>query len=349
MSRRANRTLDKKQKTRKKKSIFKSIIKTIIVLVIIGAILIGGAYYYLQKVLAKMQGETLQATELNKEEDIYEKVATTLTKKEFDKVVTIAIFGVDSRDALGENIGSRSDTIMVASLNPTNKSVKLISIPRDTYVTLPGYGKDKINAAYSYGREKLAIKTINYNFGLAIGEYVTVDFEQVIDIVNELDGAEVTIDEQERTFINKWSKVSYKLSGRKYETITKTGLINLTGEQALAHMRNRDSARGDFDRIERQREVMTTLMNKVSKMSLVEILKLSDTVFKGIKTNIVLNNYLSYIPTMLRDKDLYLQNIVSVQFPDAEYASDKRINGLYYFVPDKAGLKEKMYDIIYNK
>ena len=114
-------------------------------------------------------------------------------------------------------------------------------------------------------------------------------------------------------------------------------------------MRNRDSAKGDFDRVERQRTVMTELINKISKKNLVEIIKLTDVMFKGVTTNININDYFSYIPSFLKEKDTYLQNIISEQVPKAEYAADKTIEGIYYYVPDKIKMKKDIYDILYNK
>lgn len=343
--RRVNRGADKKKK---KKNIFARVIKFIIILIIIVGILAGGAWLYINKIMNKMKGEAIQTTDLNKETDLYEKIATNLTEKEFDKVITIVVFGVDARLELGPN-SSRSDTIMIVSLNPTTKSIKLVSIPRDTYVSIAGHGSSKINHAYSYGREALAIKTINSNFGLAIDEYVTIDFEEVIYIVNQIKGIEIEINEQERQFINEWSKKSYKLSGGTYKEVKTTGLVTLSGEQALAYMRNRDSSKGDFDRAERQRKVVTEIVNKVSKMNLVQIIKLTDVLFKGVTTNININDYFSYIPAFLKEKSTYLQNIISVQIPNSEYASDKYISGIYYFVPDKTKMKQDMYNVLYNK
>lgn len=347
MARRNIKKVDTKIK--KKKSGFKKFIRILIVLIIIVGLLAGGAYFYLNKIMGKIKGEAIQTTDLNKEENLYEKIATNLTKKEFDKVITVVVFGVDERESLDNGTSSRSDTIMIVSLNPTTKSIKLVSIPRDTYVAIPGYGSSKINHAYSYGKEALTVKTINSNLGLAIDEYVTINFNEVMYIVNELNGVEVEINEQERQFINKWSKESYSISGKKYIAINTVGIVNLTGEQALAYMRNRDSSGGDFDRAERQRKVMTELVNKISKKNLVEIIKLTDVLFKGVTTNIDINDYFSYIPSFLKEKDVYLQNIISEQVPKPEYAADKYIDGVYYYAPDKTKMKKDIYDILYNK
>lgn len=334
---------------RKKKNKFVKLCKVIFALIIFLLIIFGGSYFYLNVVMGKMKGTSIHKTDLSKETNLYEKIATNLTKKEFDKVVTIALFGVDSRDAMGQNIGSRSDTIMLVSLNPANKSIKLISIPRDTYVTVPGHGNDKINAAYSYGQEALAVKTINSNFGLDIDQYATIDFSQVIYIVNALGGVEIEIDEQERQFINLWSKESYAISKGKYKAIKTKGIVNLTGEQTLAYMRNRDSLRGDFDRVERQRKVMTSIINKLSSKNLVELMKMSDTLLGGIKTNVNINEYFSYLPSLIRDKNIYLENVLSLQCPSVKTAASKMINGIYYYYPNKPEMKKEMYDSIYNK
>ena len=171
---------ERKERKPKNKRIGIVIFTIILLIVIIAGAIVGS---FVSSKLGNLQIEEIDITDLAINEGLYGELEGHLTKKEFKDIVTVALFGVDSRDS---DYGGRSDTIIVAAINPKFKSIKLISIPRDTYVNIPGHGKDKINHAYAYGTEQLSIKTINENFGLSITEYVTIDFSGLIHVINKL-------------------------------------------------------------------------------------------------------------------------------------------------------------------
>ena len=122
------------------------------------------------------------------------------------KVYTnIALFGVDSRENdLTKN--TRSDSIIIASINKRSKKVKLVSIYRDTYVYIPEHGYTKLNHAYAYGCPKLAVETINRNFDMNITDFVTVNFSAVTDAVDALSGITIDITEDELNEVNRYAK-----------------------------------------------------------------------------------------------------------------------------------------------
>ena len=106
--------------------------------------------------------------------------------KKYDGIRNIAVFGVDRR---GGNANTRSDVIMIVTLDNQHKKVKATSLLRDSYVSVEGYGKTKLTHAYSYGGPELAIKTINSNFNMNIRDFVTVDFDsmaKIVDAVGEM-------------------------------------------------------------------------------------------------------------------------------------------------------------------
>ena len=114
----------------------------------------------------------------------------------------IVLFGVDARANTYDN--TRSDCIIIASINQDTKDVKLTSIYRDTYVYIDGYGYDKITHAYAYGGPELAINTINKNFDLNITEFVAVNFDAVVDIIDAVGGVNIPIESAELNYINDY-------------------------------------------------------------------------------------------------------------------------------------------------
>src|SRR5699024_2790536 len=118
-----------------------------------------------------------------------------------DKVVNIALFGVDSRDTGG--MSGRSDTVMIASLDKKHDKIKLTSLMRDTYLDIPNKGMDKLTHAYAHGGPELAIKTINQNFDMNIRDYATVDFFGLEAIIDALGGVDIDIEDYEINNLNK--------------------------------------------------------------------------------------------------------------------------------------------------
>ena len=130
-------------------------------------------------------------------------------------VINIALYGVDSRN--NDYVG-RSDAILICSVNADTGKIKLISIARDTYVSVPGYYNTKINHAYAYGGPELAIQTLNENFGMDVTDYVTVNFESLADIIDEMGGVVVDVTEEERYQVNAYLERGLPLS--------ETGMVN---------------------------------------------------------------------------------------------------------------------------
>lgn len=324
----------------KKRKIILGIVLAILFLIIL-VVLVGGIYAWSK--LSNVASEEIDKDDLAVNENLYDdvknKVENEISEEEFKDVVNFVLFGVDTKDIDGFDSG-RSDTIIIASINPMKKSLKLISIPRDTYVNVPGYGKTKINHAYAYGKEQLSIKTINSNFGLNLTEYATIDFSGLINIIDEVGGINLTISDEEMNFINNSINVKKKL--------THSGNVLLNGEQALVHSRNR-TVGNDFTRASRQRDVIEALINKIATLDIDKILDLSDTFLKEVRTNINITKYIGLLTSVVSNKNEYLNNITSVQIPSTEYASGQMIDGIYYFVSDLEKAKSEMYKYIYEQ
>lgn len=311
------------------------IILIVILLLIIGAVSYAG--FFVWSKLSKINYQAIDKSDLDINENLYNEISGDLSKKEFDNVKTIALFGTDSRDS--DNMYSgRSDTIIIASVNPKNKSIKLISIPRDTYVNIPGRGKDKINHAYAFGHEQLSIKTINNNFGLNISEYITIDFSGLIHVIDDIGGIRMNITEAERKYINQSAK----------QKLSSSGWVTLNGDQALIHSRNR-TVGNDFARASRQRDVLEAIINKLSTKNMSEISKFCDMFLPEVKTNMDVAGYLDDVAIALSQKNEYLKNIYSVQIPSLDYSAGKMINGVYYFTTDLDKAKKDFISYIYEK
>lgn len=153
---------------------------------------------------------------------------------------------------------SRSDTIMIVSVNKKTGKITLCSILRDTHVDIPGEREAKINAAHSWGGPTLLVKTIEQNFGIKIDDYASVDFNMFTELVDGLGGIDVEVTEAEANYINNVH--NYK-SEEKPEHVDSGESVHLTGYQALWYSRIRylDS---DFMRTQRQRKVITAIIEK---------------------------------------------------------------------------------------
>lgn len=190
----------------------------------------------------------------------------------------IAIFGLDSRDNSFSN--SRSDCIIIVSINKKTNDVKLTSVYRDTYVDIEGYGLDKITHAYAYGGPELAINTLNKNLDLNITEFVTVNFDTVETIVDSIGGITLTITDSEASQIG----------------FSSGGTYTLDGKEALAYSRIR-KIDSDYQRTERMRTVLEAVFNKVKKQELSEISNFVDIVLPHISTNMSTNSIISLVPS----------------------------------------------------
>ncbi|MCD8013769.1 MAG: LCP family protein, partial [Lachnospiraceae bacterium] len=202
----------------------------------------------------------------------------------------IAIFGVDSREGELES-GTRSDTIIIASINKSSGDIKLVSVYRDTYLDNTDDSYRKATEAYAYGGASLAVNMLNKNLDLDIEDYVTVDFEAVIECVDELGGIEVTLDDEEVYWLNAYLVETSEVTGRSYTEVESSGTQTLTGIQAMAYCRIRYTTGWDYKRTERQRTVLTQILSKAQQQGVTGLLA-------------VVNNLIPYISTSFSNTEL---------------------------------------------
>lgn len=194
-----------------------------------------------------------------------EQLITSIYKEEQkeDEIINILLCGMDAREY---ETNSRSDTIILASYNKTNHTVKLVSFMRDTWVYIPEHGWGRINSATSYGGTGLLVNTLNYNFDLDIQNYVQIKFDDFKKVIDILGGIDVDLTKQEINYINR--KLHSDDRDYKNDIQSEPGLVHLNGTQALWHCRNRSIGNSDFSRTERQRTVLSIIINKVMSMDI---------------------------------------------------------------------------------
>lgn len=199
---------------------------------------------------------TLLALQNNKNSNT--ESSTSQTKS--NNITNILLIGTDGRE--NEN-SFRSDCMIIATLDMENKSIKLTSLARDTYVDIPGVGKGKLNEAYFWGKQDLLFKTIKNNFGIDIYKYIQVDFDNLMNIIFALGGVEVNVEQHELEAVNNLIPTSYESC--TYENkgdmklLDSTGMQKLNGYQAIAYTRIRYSDNA-INRDSRQREVLMSVL-----------------------------------------------------------------------------------------
>ena len=267
-----------------------------------------------------------------------------ITDDSTDATITnIALFGVDRRT---EDEQARSDVIMIATVDKRHNKIKLSSIMRDSYVPVEGYGKTKINSAYFYGGPLLAIKTLNQVFDLKITDYVTVNFSEMAAIVDAVGGVEIDISEAERLDANHNMIEQAAMDGSEVDTIERAGLQTLSGMQAVGYARIRHVGNADFERTQRQRNVMQAIFKKGKAMNPLQYPEMIRKMLPVVETSLELGEILDMAGILLRDVTME-----DVRFPcngDLIDGGSLHIDGVDYLYYDLEATKEKLHDFIYQ-
>lgn len=222
-------------------------------------------------------------------------------KKDKTKYRNIVLFGVDSRDKQLTN-GTRTDTIIIASINESTKEVKLVSVFRDTYLNTGDDEYRKANAAYAVGGPEQAINMLNMNLDLDITDYVTVGFLGLMDTVDAIGGISIDVTESEIEHLNNYQICMSEELGRPYTPVTAPGLQNLNGIQATAYCRIRYTAGSDFKRTERQRMVITQIVEKAKTLPITDLNKILDSILPKVSTSLDINEMLEILPQLAQYK-----------------------------------------------
>ncbi len=179
-------------------------------------------------------------------------------------VKSVLVIGTDTRDPNEER--GRSDSMILVSMNSRTDQIYMTSFMRDAYVDIPGYGSDKLNAAYSYGGPELLMDTLEENFDVHIDDYVMITFAACAAMIDAVGGVELEISDREAEAVNEIliSEVNEIMGDdREDDLLDGGGKLTLDGKQALSYSRIRYVGNADFERTERQRTVMSQVMSKV--------------------------------------------------------------------------------------
>ena len=259
----------------------------VIAVSILLVLVIGGgaaAAAYVTSKVDKMEVQKLDVNKLEINKEVEHKA----------RYLNVALFGVDSREAsLGK--GTRSDTIMIASLNQETGEVKISSVYRDTILQQSDGTYNKANAAYSFGGVEEAVALLNKNLDLNIEHYVAVNFNAMIDVIDTLGGLDIELTEEEVKYTNMYCDETAVVTGRPFEEdLVGAGVHHLDGVQATSFCRIRYTKGDDFKRTERQRFVIEKIVEKLQAANLATINKIADDVFAEVGTNFTLPEILSY-------------------------------------------------------
>ena len=309
----------------------KWILSTVTVIVLIS--IVGTLYVYSQLGKVKKVPISKNDKELKIDKEVEEYG---------DEVINVAFFGLDRRT---KNEPARSDAIMIVSLDKKHKKVKVSSIMRDSYVNIEGHGKTKLNHAYAYGGPELAIKTINSNYKLNIRDFVAVDFYGLEKIIDTVGGVEIPVRSDEINYINSYMRETSSIEGKSVQEVQNPGLQTLNGMQAVAYARIRYTSGGDYERTERQRTVLTAIMNKVKKLGPTEFPKVVSAFLPNVESSLSSTEIMKMGTSAF---GLGIDNVEQQRFPLDDYCQGKLINSVYYLLFDEDKTIEQMHKYIFE-
>lgn len=245
-------------------------------------------------------------------------------KKETNtELVNILLIGHDRREAEDRQ---RSDAMILCSLNPATSEIAVISFLRDLYVQIPGYEDNRLNAAYAYGGFKLLKETFELNFGIKVDGCLESDFEGFEKIIDTVGGVEIELTAEEAKIVG----------GNATE-----GLCTLNGEQALIYARIR-KIDSDFQRTERQRNIMNSVFNKAKTYSLTELAMFFNEILPLMSTDMTEDEIMSLALTCA--SSFSELKIKSYAVPSEGNYKNATIRGMAVLVPDLYEIKKLIFE-----
>lgn len=272
--------------------------------IIVLLLFIGGLYVYGQ-ISAKLDKIDIQETDLQEQDIVTNDQAPQMTG-----YTTYALFGLDHRSKNEKLNTENSDTIIIASINNDTKAVKLVSVYRDTLLNVKDDTYSKANAAYALGGPAQAVNMLNTNLDLNITDYVSIDFDALVTVVDCLGGLDIPLSYAEIVHMNNYCVETAEETGKSYTPVELpepkpedqeaiVGTYHLNGVQATSYCRIRYTASLDMGRTERQRRVIQMIVDKAKKAGLSTIFDIMDQVFPMVKTSVSKTEILKLIPAMI--------------------------------------------------
>lgn len=258
--------------------------------------------------------EELQAME--------EELTPTMT---FDEPFTVLLLGSDAR-ADDPEMGARTDTIILARIDPTQNVISMVSVPRDTKIEIPGYGTNKFNAAYTFGGPSGTIAAVKELCGVDINHYAEVNFEGLVGLVDAIGGVDVHVDET----------IDDPDAG---DIVIPEGDQHLDGAAALVFSRSRDYADGDFTRVSNQRKVIEAIIHRGLEAPATELQGLIQASASFLTTDSAMDfDFIYSLADQIRHNNDYPVTLYTATIP----ASTDTIDGVSYVIADEAGVAEMM-------
>lgn len=245
------------------------------------------------------------------------------------KTVNLLLIGHDRRE---DEAISRADAMILCTFDREQQRLTMTSFLRDTWLTIPGRGKDRLNAAYAYGGAELLKKTLTENYEIPIDGCLEVDFSQFSGVIDALGGVTLTLRADEAEFINR--NTGSALTG---------GACLLTGREALTYARIRTlDADGDFSRTARQRKVVGAVVDAYRDAGLSSLLKLLKQVLPMLSTDMTESRLLMLaleVFPMLSDMEITSQTV-----PGPGSCTDETVNGMAVLVPDLEAARALLHE-----
>lgn len=294
---------------------------------------LGIVSYYTYSII-QFSNHISTAVKPAEETDTAHNEVVEIPKWEGKERINILLIGGDSR---GDDAG-RSDTMLVASIDPVTKRAHLFSLLRDTYVEIPGHGKGRLNSAFAYGGIDLTRQTIGDLLDLPIHKYIYTDFVGFIALVDSLGGVDIEV-EKDMYYTSKADKHMYDID-------LKQGLQHLDGKMALQYVRFRHDAKSDFARTERQRILMTEVAKKMQTTnSLIKLPGILDSIAPYIETDLSPKEMLKL---MALGFDVNLDKIDQQQLPPFSLLSNEKVGRAQVLGVDKNKLQAYVKQLFEN-
>ena len=264
-------------------------------------------------------------------------------------IYNIMLIGTDERKIGGS---SRSDSMILVSINKKSKQIVFTSFMRDTYVKIPNKGFYKLNAAYAYGGVELLFDTMEYNFSIYPEKYIQVNFMSFVKVVDILGGVEVKVQENELYWVNQYIHSNNEILGLDpdsgYLEFANGSPQLLSGKQALAYSRIRYVGNADFQRTQRQRDVIDAIFKKMQKTDPITLIELFNEILPEVTTNIPKDEFLELICLI---PELSEYEMVSHSIPNYDVKAFKflGINGDSFLALDLDVYIPYIYDTIYPR
>ena len=314
------------------------------------------AYYFFSKEGMNLQSSNIPPRKANKKRRIWPWIlmlliflsaalagayfaSSSLTEKPVEKKqsdelltakdkATIMIMGVDERD---DDVG-RSDTLMIASIDPKTNQASLLSVPRDTRVKIKGHGFDKVNAAYAYGKEKLSQDTVENLLGVSIDHYIIINTKSFKKIIDAIGGIDIEVPKRMH-YEDPWDDDGGLIIDFH------PGMQHMDGAKAVTYVRYRDEE-GDLGRIRRQQDFMRACMDKIVSPAIIPKLPaVIKEVMDSIQTDLTFRQLLEFAGTLKQSKENGLKT-------DMVPGKPLYIDGISYWIPNLNKLRMTVADTL---